>query len=257
MEIWYNVCIKQEANIILWDIETARLRASVFNRKTEYIKTEDIEDDTFIICGSWKKLGHHRVFSVSTLDDPKRLKKNPRDDYHVVKTLRDVLSKADILIAHNGNRFDLPMLNQRIITHGLEPLPTIRSIDTLKEAKKSGMFTSMSLDWLSHIFGFDGKSQTNKGMWKGAEKGDVGSIRKMVRYNKNDVIQLEQVYERLRKYIKNKPSVFFEKRPDCAYCKTGSTQKRGTRIRASGLIVQEYVCTSCGKRSHEVIHSPV
>ena len=79
-----------------------------------------------------ERIGSKSVKSVSLLDDPKRFKKDRTDDYHVVKTIRDTLADADMIIHHNGDRFDIRKINARLIYHGLYPLPKLVALDTLK-----------------------------------------------------------------------------------------------------------------------------
>ena len=44
---------------------------------------------------------------VCALDDfPEEFKKDPENDEHVAKKLFDLFDEADIVIAHNGDRFD-------------------------------------------------------------------------------------------------------------------------------------------------------
>jgi hypothetical protein len=47
------------------------------------------------------------VHGVSVLDNPRRYQRNMHDDFHVVKALHKVLSKADVIVAHNGDAYDI------------------------------------------------------------------------------------------------------------------------------------------------------
>src|SRR4051812_2648154 len=106
-----------EPRIILWDIETTHNLAAVFKLYGEdYISPENLLQERYIVCASWKVLGGKAVADVSTLDDPKRYKKTPHDDYHVCKTLHGVLSNADVIVAHNGDKYDIKFTEARMLS---------------------------------------------------------------------------------------------------------------------------------------------
>lgn len=232
--------------IVLWDVETSGITATTWNLYPEYISYENMIDDWFMISVAWKELGKTKIDAVSVLDDPKRFKKNCKDDYYVIKTVRDALEDVDILIAFNGDRFDTKMFNSRLIAHGLPPLPKIVYIDPLKEVKKVAKFTSHRLDFLSTALTGEGKMQTPSGTWKKAMNGDREAITLMARYNKVDVKKLEEVYLKLRPYFKSHPNVATIDTCNCPTCNSNKTKKDGIRMRASGIRVQTYRCLDCG-----------
>lgn len=238
--------LNKKLRICLWDVETSGILATTWNLYPEYIAYENMVDDWFMISVAWKELGKSKVDSVSVLDDPKRFKRNNKDDYHVIKTVRDALEDVDILIAFNGDRFDTKMFNSRLIYHGLPPLPKIVFIDPLKEIKKVAKFTSHRLDFLSTLFTGEGKMKTPSGTWLQAMNGDVAAIKLMVRYNKVDVKKLEEVYLKLRPYFKSHPNIATPDTCNCPKCNSNKTRKNGIRMRASGIRVQQYTCNNCG-----------
>lgn len=232
--------------IVLWDIETSGIVASTWNLYPESIPHGNLIHDWFMISVAWKELGKSKVSAVSVLDDPKRFKKNHKDDYHVIKTVRDALDDVDILIAYNGNRFDTKMFNSRLIYHGLPPLPKIVYIDPLLEIKKIAKFTSHRLDFIATLLTGEGKMSTPPNTWNKAMNGDEAAIRLMVRYNKVDVKKLEQVYLKLRPYMKSHPNIAKINTCNCPKCNSNRVKKNGLTIRASGARVQSYVCNACG-----------
>lgn len=230
----------------MWDIETSRLTIKTFNRHPDYIPVEDITEDTFIICGAWKTLNKRGIHSISTLDNLKRLKKNPRDDYEVVKKLRDVISSYDVLIHWNGDNFDLAWLRSRIMDYKLPPLPPIKTIDLYKELKPQRP-TSAGLKYNAEHAGVTNKTETSKKLWEGCENGDITSLKKMVRYNRNDVKATEESYNFYKPYIKNNPILKFAHLPECPFCHLNSLHKKTKKINAKGKLAQQYQCQSCGK----------
>lgn len=208
----------------------------------QYLNTENIVNDWVMLCASWKKLGDKKVSSV-------RIKKR-NDDYPVVKELRDALSKADILIAHNGDKFDLKMLNARLLYHNLEPLPPIPTVDTLKQLRKIARFTSNKLDYVSSLLLNKRKLATDYGLWRKAMALDEQSLNKMVSYNKRDVVLLEGVYNKIKKFMPTHPHVGVmggnNKLLTCRVCGSDHLKKDGVRVTASGIAKQQVKCVKCG-----------
>jgi len=101
----------------IYDIETSLALMATFGLKVDYIPHENIIQDWYIICGCWKTLGEKKINSVSVMDDMDRFKNSPIDDFHVVKTLRDMIASYDIIVHHNGDRFDIKKINARLIYH--------------------------------------------------------------------------------------------------------------------------------------------
>lgn len=235
-----------DVKIVLWDTEISGIVATTWNLYPEYISHENMIDDWFMISVAWKELGKKKIESVSVLDDPERFKKNHKDDYYVVKTVRDMLDDVDILIAHNNDRFDLKAYNARLIFHQLPPLPKILSIDTLKEAKKVAKFTSNRLDFLGKLFTGEGKMHTPPGTWLKAMNGNEEAIKLMVKYNKVDIEVLEDVYNRLLPYMKSHPNVAAPETCNCPKCGSSNVTKDGIRLRATGARYQTYKCKDCG-----------
>lgn len=231
--------------IVSWDVETFHLQTAVHSLWQDSTSHENILKDWSLICVCWKDLGG-KVKSVSVADDPKRFKKDPLDDYHVVKTIRDEFEDVDILVGHNQKRFDTKKFNARLIFHGLKPLPKIHQVDTLSEAKAIAAFTSNRLDYLGKHLLNEGKSSTSKGLWLECLRGSVSAVKEMVKYCKQDVNLLEKVYLKLRPYMKSHPNLATPETCQCPKCNSKNTVKRGIRLRASGIRFQSYQCNDCG-----------
>lgn len=229
------------ARIICFDTETAPEIVATFSLYPDSISHNSIIQDWFMITACWKVLGEDKVHSVSI--------KKPTKDKEVVKKLRDVLAGADIIVAHNGKKFDVKKLNARLIFYGLEPLPTIPIVDTLLEVKKVAQFTSHRLDYLGkHLLGH-GKLPTSEGLWMRALKGDKEAVHEMTEYCKIDVVRLEELYLKLRPYIKNHPHtgvIDKGEKSDCPKCGSIHIQKRGIAVTATGTRYQRLQCQGCG-----------
>jgi len=232
--------------ILLWDIETSLMIAAVFGRFKQDIQYDNILQDWYIHSIAWKWLGQKRVYAVSGLDDKKRFKKDHTDDYHVVKTVADVINQADVIVGHNGDAFDIKKFKARCIALGLPPIKEPLFVDTLKAARQA-KFTSNKLDDLGSILGIGNKIDNPRGLWLKALHGDEKAIKQMVKYNKQDVLLLEQLYLKLRPYMKSHPNqnLFSAGRDVCSKCGSDDIQYRGYLLTKTAK-KRRYQCNSCG-----------
>lgn len=223
--------------ILLWDIETWPITATTWDLwPRNGLDHKNILNDWGIICAAWKWLGEKPVHAqwISPL--------HPNNDIDVIKALHKVLSEADVLVAHNGDEFDLKKFNARAIKHGLPPLPPIKTIDTLKVAKKYFNFTSNRLDYLGGFLGVGRKIPTHFGMWLDIMKGDAESLARMVKYNKQDVRLLEDVYLKLRPFMTDHPNEnLFNVVDVCPVCGGKKFKKQGFKYTRQGA-KQQYQC---------------
>ena len=242
----------RKPRIVLYDLETTHNVVAAFrlwDRGGNSIPHTNVIQERYIVCACWKELGEKTVHSVATSDDLKRFRKNPHDDYHVVKKLHDVLSNADVIVAHNGDQYDLKFLRGRIIAHGLAPLPPIVSVDTKKIAASQFLFNSNRLDYLGKFLGVGRKIETSSGLWLNILMGDIPTkikaIKEMVVYNKQDVLLLEDIFKKLQPYIKQR--LFGRQHEPKACPKCGSThfQSRGTQA-AITRVYRRFQCVACG-----------
>lgn len=242
-------------NVLIWDLETGLNKLALFGLyNNNYIPPDAILQERYIICGSFRMMGEKRVKSVSVLDDPARFKKDPSDDEHVVRELHKVISKADAIVGHNGDNFDMKFFNGRALFYGLDPLPRITQVDTLKIAKRFFRLNSNRLDYLGEYLGLGRKISTTQQLWLDCLAGKKGAVREMVRYNKQDVNLLEEVYNKLRPYDDKGPNFNLYERgsdPVCPHCGSVHLQKRGFQ-HALTRVYQRYQCTECGGWTRDV-----
>jgi len=94
----------QPLRILFYDIETAPGQAFVWSAKTRYIPHTMMIHPPFMLCWAAKWSDNRTVMSsYSTPEEEIREK----DDERIVTELADLLRQADIIVAHNGDRFDL------------------------------------------------------------------------------------------------------------------------------------------------------
>lgn len=232
--------------IIVWDIETSHMVVRNWSLWDKYTSHDNIVEDWYIICAAYKELGKKKVSATSVLDDPSRFKLNPRDDYEVVAHMHKVLTEADAVIHHFGDAFDIKKFNARAIHHGLGPIPNIVQIDTVKIAKSKFKFTSNKLDYLGEYLGVGRKIPTDNSLWVRCAAGERKAIKEMVKYNKQDVLLLEDVYEILKPYAPAKLNLnHFSSDRVCPTCGSQHLSVHKHRLTRAGKMIQMQ-CQSCG-----------
>lgn len=159
--------------------------------------------------------------------------------------LYKLLDEAEIVVAHNGDSFDIKKINSRFITHKIPPPSPYRTIDTKKEFKKVAAFDSNSLNNLGLDLG-EGEKIKHRGfdMWEGCEAGNKRDWDDMKRYNKKDVDLLARIYLRIRPWMKNHPDLR-ESLTICPKCSSDKIQSRGIS-RNKVRVYRRLQCQSCG-----------
>jgi DNA polymerase elongation subunit (family B) len=237
-----------EAKILLLDIETAPLIAyqwqkSIYNSN---IRSEQLIKDTYILSFSVKWLNKR-----ATIYHDQYKVKEKSNDYKLCLKLRDILDKADIVVAHNGRAFDLKFILSRFVAWGINPPSPYQQVDTYETAKKHFGFTYNSLEYLAiflkckHRKFVHGK-YPGISLWIECLKGNRDAWQEMRRYNLRDILVLEDVYIKLRPYIVGHPNlgIFVEvNNPVCPKC-GGDVQRRGEYKNRTN-IYNRYRCNKC------------
>jgi hypothetical protein len=221
----------RQPKIALIDIETAPIKAFAWEMFEANLC--HVIEPTFMLCFAYKWLGENKVHTKALCDYP-GYKKNKINDKALVSDLWDVLDRADMVIAHNGDAFDIKKSNARFIVHGLQPPTPFKSYDTLKAARRCFRFDSNKLDNIGRYLQV-GKKLAHTGMhlWLGCMDGDPASWRMMKRYNAQDVRLLEAVYEKVKPWDKSHPALTaFSPRLEitCPTCLTPGAQRRGWNV---------------------------
>jgi DNA polymerase III alpha subunit (gram-positive type) len=243
----------KEPNIILMDVETTPNMMATWSLWDQHMGHKQIIKERSLICASWKRLGEKKVHAVSIKDCAYRYKKDVYDDFHVIKKLRAALKDADIIIGHNGDKFDLKMFNGRCLVHGVPPMPPISTVDTLKVLKKEFRLNANRLDYVGKLLGYGGKYFTEMKMWTDiidpavSYKIKSAQIDKMVEYNKRDVELLEKVYCRLVGWTRNHPTIglIMGKEDGCGHCGSDDLTPCKVPYRTKTRAYQMYVCNDC------------
>lgn len=233
------------AKIIVFDIETAPGLGWAWEQyDTNIIK---FKQPWFMLSFAWKYLGDD-VIQTRSLPDYKGYSKNKTNDKHLVTDLWNIFNEADILVAHNGDAFDIKKSNARFAKHDLPPYSPIKSIDTYKIAKKHFKFDSVSLASLAQFLEI-GEKIPNLGFktWEGCIEGDEASWELMKRYNARDVEIGEKVYYKLRPWASAHPNIaLYTDHDGCPNCGGTHIQRRGIE-HLKTRSYQRLKCQDCGR----------
>lgn len=232
--------------ILSIDIETAPKRAFVWGMWKQNIGTNQLIDDWFMLTWSAKWLGEDDIIGERlTVSEV-----TAQDDSRLLASLWPLLDEADVIIAHNGDRFDIPSINTRFIANGIMPPSPYKSIDTLKVAKRKFKFSSNRLDYLGEFLGCGRKLDTGGfELWEQCLLGSEEHLDKMLEYNMQDVQLLEDVYLLLRPFIPAHPNHnIFTEDHCCPSCGSDNVHKRGFYTTNVSKF-QRYRCNDCGSWS--------
>lgn len=248
----------QGARILSLDIETAPLKATLWGMWQELNNIDAIQEDWFILSYSAKWLGDPDPLYDSLVEYPAYYKKNPECDKQILLSLRDLLDEADIVIAHNGKKFDIKKINARFLKYGILPPSPFRMIDTLRVAKAHFALTSNKLDYIARYLGLGRKIDTGGlDLWLRCMAGDLKAWALMVEYNIQDVILLEKVYLKLLPWISNHPNLAVYRSSalaSCPKCSSTNLQWRGYVFTAVGRY-RRFQCNDCGGWGKERVNS--
>lgn len=194
-----------------------------------------------LLSVAWKFIGDKKASCVCRNDF-----KCP-DDKELTKHVHGLFEQADILVAHNGNSFDIKKARARFLFHKLKPTKIISSIDTKLVAKRYFSFNSNSLDDLGQHLGL-GRKVKHEGfdLWLKCMDGDKKAWKRMCEYNIQDVELLHKVYDRMLPYIQNHPSLArLQDRDGCPNCGSSHVIKQGLRATLAS-VQQQMQCHDCG-----------
>lgn len=240
----------EKCRVVLLDIETSPLTAYTWRAFDD--NALKILEFSKVMSVSYKDLHADEVY-CKTLPDYKGYKKGQLNDEKLVREIWEVLNDADVVIAHHGDRFDLPKLNARFVYYGLTAPSAYKSIDTKKVASRYFKFDSNSLNNLGAYLNLGAKVENGGfSLWDKCIQGDREAWERMREYNVQDVLLLEKVYLTLRPFMENHPNLGLlsgsEAESTCPTCQSTDVIKRGFSVTRTGR-KQRLQCNSCGSWS--------
>lgn len=192
--------IVNPSKILIFDIETSRIPALVWWTGKQYIGHNQLTDEGRIISIAYKWLGDDKISDL-VWDDG--------DDKKMLEKFLAVYNKADMVVGQNNDRFDNRWINARAMKHDLFVNTFVRSFDIMKETKRLFRLPSYSMDYITKFLDAENKMK-HEGliMWDKIQFGTPDEkeeyLKKMVAYNRGDIVSTEDMYLKLRKYMGHK-----------------------------------------------------
>lgn len=235
-----------EPKTIVLDIETASIQAHVWGLWNNNVGLNMIKEDWRILSVAHKELGNPSITYLEA-----RL---PSQEKKLLRELWGTLNDADIVVAHNGKKFDIKKINARLIANDFGPYSPVKIVDTLLEVRRVAAFTSNKLEYLTNLLTTEKKRTHSKfpgfELWKECLAGNPEAWAEMKIYNIQDIVSLEELYVKLRPWMAEHPNLGNYQDNDndipvCPKCGGKHLIKRGVQRTQVGQY-QRYRCLDCG-----------
>jgi uncharacterized protein YprB with RNaseH-like and TPR domain len=115
----------------------------------------------------------------------------------------EYLDTFDVIVGWNSKLFDVPVLNARLLYHGMRPYQPRMHLDLMYKASGSSISIGRkSLDNVSKYFGVQNqKTPLDPRTWDDADHGDKSKYAKIIEHCEADVLVLRDVYEKLKPMV--------------------------------------------------------
>jgi DNA polymerase elongation subunit (family B) len=223
--------------ILMLDIETAPNKAYVWGLWQQNVGLNQIVDSGYVLCWAAKWYGQKEVMFDSIY------KSKAKD---MLKRIHKLLEEADVVMHYYGSNFDIPVLNREFVIHGMTPPAPYKELDLIKTVKQKFKFASNKLDYVCQKLGLGKKHHTTFELWVDCMANDPAAWKTMEKYNRNDIILLEKLYDRIRPWIKGHANhSVYEAALICPNCASTSITRRGFHYTSTSKY-QRYRCGGCG-----------
>lgn len=242
--------------VVFYDIETSFKVGAYWGPEWQTNIAKRLADWQ-LISFAYRYEGSDETHFVGTWQDPDWTPSLLKEqDKYVAERLWLLHDAADVVVAHNGNKFDQKKANARFLRHGMTPPSHYIEVDTLLLSRTFFGLTSHKLDELAAFLGLEGKfSHEGIDLWHLCLDGDVDAQGRMELYNVQDVVLLEEVFEKLEPWVGfngkgrkfNRALWADEGEMVCPNCLSYDLAPNGFRETAVTRR-QSYLCGNCGAR---------
>lgn len=253
---YYRNIRRPDVKILLLDIETKPIIAHVWQQWQNDVALNQIQEDWSVLSWSAKWLHDDKIMYRDN-----RGNKDLDDDKEMLKEIWNLMDESDIIIGHYSDKFDIPKLFARFAYHDMGKPSDFRTIDTKTIASSKFNFTSNKLEYLAKFLKVKLKKLTNRvfaghSLWSECMKNNILAWQEMELYNKRDVLVLEGVYHKLKKWDKKINFDVYHDTLDnkCRSCGTTSfvVHPKKPFAHTNAGKFQRYVCTTEGCRTESV-----
>ena len=236
---------QRKVKLLFYDLEVCRDIVEGYGNKWDFKVVKWVRHQE-LMCYSYKWKGDKKPTFVY------------RHQFDTMKqfltSLRDLQHEADIVVAHNGKRFDDKMANRFFIKNKVDLPSPFFSIDTLQVARAKFKFPGNSLNDLAEYLELGKKeSITYKDLEDDfmTDNPSKKTIKLMRLYNNMDVELLEKLYYIMLPAIPNHPNMarlmnVHDACPSCGNDDEDKITREKYRPTKMGLFMQ-YRCKLCKK----------
>lgn len=238
--------------VLIFDIETAPLKAFLWSMWQHGVGLNMIKDDWFVLSWSAKWLGDSED---AVMYEDLRFDYQNEDDSNLLRGMWRLLDEADIVLTQNGKKFDVKKLNARFVINGFQPPSSYKHIDTLEIAKRKFGFTSNKLEYMTDKLCVKYKKLKHGkfpgfALWDECLKGNMEAWDEMEEYNRYDVLSLEELYTIIRAWDNKHPNFNLYGDLEDIKCRCGSHNLVKDGYAYTNLSkFQRYRCADCGAES--------
>lgn len=234
------------AKILVLDIETAPLLAYVWGLWENNVALNQIHSDWYVLSWCAKWFDSDEILYMDQRNAP-----DIENDRETLNGIWNLLNEADVIITQNGKKFDAKKLNARFVIQGFQPPSSYKHVDTLQIAKKHFAFTSNKLEYMAEKLNVKFKKLQHENfpgfeLWSECIKGNRAAWDEMEKYNKHDVLALEELFKKLIPWDNSyNPNLYHDETHTVCTCGSTMFNKWGFRYSPTGKF-QRYKCRNCG-----------
>lgn len=207
--------------ILVFDIETKPALSYHWRMFKENISVDQNVEPGGILCVGMQWYGEDEVFTVSEWED---------GEEGMLRKVHEKIMEADAVVGKNSIKFDLPHLKTWFLKYNMDPLPALTHIDLEKVARYQFNFLSNKLDFITQFLDIGSKlDHEGFDLWKKVMDGDEDARKRMLEYCAHDVRITSQLYDRIKGWIPDHPSIRATGSEACPTCGSFKTQHRGYR----------------------------
>jgi hypothetical protein len=236
-----------DPRILFVDIETSPALAAVWGTGNQYVSANQIRRRTRMQCLAWMRRGNSLAKFAAEWQDGGRAK--------MLSRIHAELDAADLIVHYNGQSFDVTHLNREFVEAGLTPPSPYAQVDLYRAVKRRMRFDSHKLGFISDALEVGSKRREDMSLWNALDSGDTKerarARREMARYNRQDVVLLEELYDKLLPWIDGHPNMGLhagDGRPCCPACGSSRQERRGVYRTKTGIFPR-FQCQICGRWS--------
>lgn len=223
--------------VLLLDIETSPNLAHVWGLWNNNVSLNQLQASTQMMCFAAKWLGEKPTYFLSEHKDGRP---------GMVLAAHALLDQADVVMHYNGKNFDVKHLNREFLEAGFTPPSPFKQIDLLLAVRKNFRFPSNKLQYVSTALGLAGKAKhEGHDLWVKCMAGDAAAWKRMEKYNRQDVLLLEELYEKLLPWIPSLPNRNLYGDSGCPSCGSEDLYENGWAYTGASKF-RQYRCGNCG-----------